>query len=122
MNEWIDCKDRMPPCGEFVIAYCAHAPIWSIVRWGGCEWVESTEEWHRYPRDFYSHWMPRPESPEPPKPAGPFSADKKFCKDCEIYFWDRYKAPCTPSISVAGISSEVADALVKWLNRLWANK
>ena len=116
MNEWIDCKDRMPPCGEFVIAYCAHAPIWSIVRWGGCEWWESAEEWHRYPRDFYSHWMPRPESPEPPKPAGPFSISSG------ANGWELLNKKDRGAAFALDVPSGMIRDLAIWLNRLWANK
>ena len=121
-SDWVDCKDRMPPCGKFVLAYCAHAPIWSVVRWVGAEWEQFVEEsCCRYPNDFYSHWAYLPGPPEK-KCEGPFRADKKFCKDCVIYFWDRHNTGRSDSIKVAGISSAMADAVVIWLNSLWADK
>ena len=114
MNEWIDCKDRMPPCGEFVIAYCAHAPIWSIVRWGGCEWVESTEEWHRYPRDFYSHWMPRPGPPKRKRKGRFFTMHWINHPKNGYVIVDRdvYQVPF-PSLD---LSESQAEGIVMWLN------
>ena len=109
-SDWVDCKDRMPPCGKFVLAYCAHAPIWSVVRWGGYSWENSqNEEWIQFPEGFFSHWIPLS---HPQKPKGPFRSDKMYIT------WDLIYSDGIRDwrIGLYGIEEETANALPNWIN------
>lgn len=58
-REWISVEDRLPECGEFVIAYHSNHKYINTQHMASCGWTYLQND----PPPEISHWMPLPEPP-----------------------------------------------------------
>lgn len=61
---WVSVKDKLPPIGEYVLAYDGEIIFES--RFRGCEIFEAVNdkvEKAFYEKEEITHWMPLPEAP-----------------------------------------------------------